>query len=397
MEGHLVEFAALLGVLAGAAAVSVWLRLPVVPLYIAAGVAIGALHPGPDASVAFLGSLGVVFLLFSLGLEFSVAGLTRDARGFLGAGSVDWLFNFPVGLAAGWALGLSLLESLVLAGILYMSSSAVVTKCLVEFERAARPETETVLKILVFEDFAIAIFLVLLQPFLAAGSGELSFGLSELWSLARAFAFVMLLLLIARHFTGPLERLLAARSEEAFTLVLFAFVLGVASAALAAGLSEAIGAFLAGLALGGTSLKARAARTLLPFQTVFAALFFISFGMGIDLASVGRVVLPAVVLVVLGLTTKTLGGFLAGRLAGHASGPALAVGVSLIPKGEFSVVLAGLAAGAGVAGSSLEALTGLYVFALSILGPLAMREADRFSGWITRPPPPPREPEPTPP
>ena len=382
MEGYFLEFAGLLAVLALSAAASLWLRLPVVPLYIVAGVVLGGFFQ-PDQTVEFLGSLGVVFLLFSLGLEFSVGGLIRDTRGFLGAGSMDWLFNFPVGFLAGLALGFSLVECMFLAGILYMSSSAVVSKCIVEFRRAARPETETILKVMVFEDLVIAVYMVLLQS-LVTGGGESGFGWAQLWTLLLSVGFVVALVGIARTFAGAVEQLLAPRSEEAFTLVLFAFVLLMAALGIAVGLSEAIGAFLAGLVLGGTELKDRAARTLLPFQTVFAALFFVSFGMRIDLATFPDVALTAALLVLLGIATKILGGFAAGRVAGHAAPQAAVVGLSLVPKGEFSIVLAGLAAVAVGRGSELEALVGIYVFALSILGPIGMREADRLRALVFR-------------
>jgi CPA2 family monovalent cation:H+ antiporter-2 len=128
VEGPFFQFTALLGVLGLAAAGALWLRMPVVPFYIAAGVALGGLVDGPPETVEFLGTLGVVFLLFSMGLEFSVGGLVRGARGLLGAGTMDWIFNFPVGLLVGRALGFSWVEAMFLAGIVYMSSSAVVTK-----------------------------------------------------------------------------------------------------------------------------------------------------------------------------------------------------------------------------------------------------------------------------
>ncbi len=381
MEGNFLEFAGILAVLALSAAASSWLRLPVVPLYILAGVVLGVFSQ-PDQTVEFLGTLGVVFLLFSLGLEFSVGGLIRDARGFLRAGSMDWLFNFPIGFLAGWALGFSLVECMFLAGILYMSSSAVVSKCIVDFGRAARPETETILKVMVFEDLVIAVYMVLLQSLFTGSAAESGFGWAQLWTLLLSLGFVVALMSAARRFAGAIERLLAPRSEEAFTLVLFAFVLLIAALGIAVGLSEAIGAFLAGLVLGGTELKERAARTLAPFQTVFAALFFISFGMRIDLASFPDVALTAAMLVLLGLATKILGGFAAGRVAGHPPPQALVVGLSLVPKGEFSIVLAGLAAAAVGSGSDMEALVGIYVFALSILGPIGMREADRLRALL---------------
>jgi CPA2 family monovalent cation:H+ antiporter-2 len=379
VDGHLLQFALLLGVLGLAAGISLVLRMPVVPLYIGAGVVIGSWLVA-DEVVSFLGHLGVVFLLFAMGLEFSLASIASSARRFLGAGTVDLATNFPVGLLAGLAFGWGWTESLFLAGIVYMTSSAVVSKCIVDFGRAARPETETVLAVLVFEDLVIALYLVLLTS-LFVGGAETASASDVALSLARAAAFVGLLALLAWRFQAPLVRLLGGQSEEGFTLVLFSFVLGVAAAALAAGLSAEIGAFLAGLVLGSTSLKERCARTLWPFQTLFAALFFVSFGMSIELDSVAGVLVPTAALVALGLMSKTLGGFLAGRVAGHSPSQSLTLGLSLIPKGEFSIVLATIAA-ALAPGHPIAALSALYVFALSILGPLAMREADRIRAYL---------------
>ncbi|MFQ5698592.1 MAG: cation:proton antiporter [Myxococcota bacterium] len=379
-EAHLLQFALLLGVLGLAAAISVVLRMPVVPFYIAAGVAIGGRLAG-DEVVRFLGHLGVVFLLFAMGLEFSLRSVRRQLGRFIAAGGVDLVINLPIGVGAGLLLGWSWRESLYLGGIVYMTSSAVVSKCIVDFGRAARPETETVLRLLVFEDLTIAIYMVALAALWPIGD-ETQSAAHVVWALARSAAFVAVLALLASRLQRPLERLLASQTDEGFTLALVAFVLGIAAAAIGAGLSAEIGAFLAGLVLGSTGLKERAARTLWPFQTLFAALFFVSFGMGIDLGQVSSVLVATLCLVALGLASKTASGYLAGRISGHAPRPSLAVGLSLIPKGEFSIVLATLASASGAGAHGIAALSALYVFILSILGPLLMREADRIRAWL---------------
>jgi CPA2 family monovalent cation:H+ antiporter-2 len=338
----------------------------------------------PDETVRFLGSLGVVFLLFSMGLEFSLASVSAAPRRFIRAGSFDLLLNFPVGLFVGGALGWSWTESFCLAGVLYMSSSAVVAKCIADFGRATRPETETILSIMVFEDLVIAVYLILLNA-LIAGGPELSVSAVGR-QLLMASLFVGLLYVLAQHFQAPLERLMSHRSEEAFTLVLFAFVLLIASSAIAVGVSEAVGAFLAGLVVGSTKLKERARSTLLPFQTLFAALFFISFGMGLETRSMlsVSVLFPALLLVLLGIGTKVLGGFLAGRSLRYTPHQAAVIGLSLVPKGEFSIVIAALASQVASPSSNLELLTAVYVFALSIIGPIGMREADRLWNLFIR-------------
>ncbi|MFQ5513176.1 MAG: cation:proton antiporter [Myxococcota bacterium] len=375
MGGHLFQFAILLGVLGLAAVLSISLRLPVVPFYIGAGLVLGR-WIGPDEVVHFLGSLGVVFLLFFMGLEFSRGSLTRSPRRFLSSGGIDLLICFPLGLVLGRIVGWSWVESYCLAGVLYMSSSAVVSKCIVDFGRAARPETETILSILVFEDLVIAGYLILLNA-LMAGGPELNTGAMAL-ELVRAAGFVALLILLARRFGDPLERLLSHRTEEAFTLVLFAFVLLIASSAIAVGVSEAVGAFLAGLVVGSTGLRERAAGTLLPFQTLFAALFFVSFGMGVELEAISGVLGPALGLIAIGIVSKIAAGFLAGRALQHPPYQAAVIGLSLVPKGEFSILIAAMAGEVARGDSSLELLTALYVVGLSILGPLGMREADRL-------------------
>ena len=379
MGGHLFEFAILLGVLGLAAVVSIALRMPVVPLYIGAGAALGGIIES-DEIIHFLGSLGVVFLLFSMGLAFSQSSISREPGRFMRSGSIDFLLNFPIGLIVGRLLGWSWTESYCLAGVLYMSSSAVVSKCIVDFKRATRPETETVLSIMVFEDLVIAGYLVILNA-LIAGGPELG-AAAIAGQLARAALFIGLLFILAHRFQGTLERLISHRSEEAFTLVLFAFVLLIASSAIAVGISEAVGAFLAGLVIGSTKLRERAASTLLPFQTLFAALFFVSFGMGLEIRSMGQVLVPALLLIAIGVASKVSGGFLAGRALAIPSRTSLVVGLSLIPKGEFSIVIAALAAQVASPGSNLELLTAVYVFGLSIIGPICMREADRISGWV---------------
>ena len=387
MEGTQFQFAILLGVLGLAAAISLYLRLPVVPLYIGAGalLSMGG-YVGPGEIVDFMGSLGVIFLLFSMGLEFSATSFTREPERFLGAGSIDFLANFPIGLVAGRLLDWSWEQSFFLAGILYMSSSAVVSKCISDFGRAARPETETILRVMVFEDLVIAVYLVLLNSF-AGGVGGAG------WTPVLSAVYVALLFLLARRFQGVLSRLIASHSEEAFLLALFAFVLFIASTAGLIGLSDALGAFLAGMVIGSTDLKERAAHTLQPFQTLFAALFFVSFGISLDLTNLSDMLVPALLLVGIGATTKIVGGFAGGRVAGHNAGQSLVVGLSLVPKGEFSIVIAGLAAASAGGDSEIVALTGVYVFALSIIGPIGMREADRLRALFFPNTPAPRPPE----
>jgi len=240
---------------------------------------------------------------------------------------------------------------------------------------------------MVFEDLFIAGYLVLLNALITQGP-ETHLGAVGLQLLAAAL-FVGLLFVLSQRFQESVERLLNHRSEEAFTLVLFAFVLLTAAIAILVGVSEAVGAFLAGIVIGATRLRKRAASTLLPFQTLFAALFFVSFGMGLRLDRIPSTLPLAIILTVLGLATKGIGGYLAGRWAGHSSAQSATIGISLVPKGEFSIVIAALAGTVASPGSDIQTLSALYVFALSIIGPIGMREADRIGKLFIHPSPPP--------
>ena len=134
---------------------------------------------------------------------------------------------------------------------------------------------------------------------------------------------------------------------------------------------------IAGIVIGATQIKERAATVLNPFLTLFAALFFVSFGARIELSDIGTVAAPAILLVVLGISTKVSGGFLAALASRLPLQQAVTVGMSLVPKGEFSILIAALASAAATADSGIEPLTAIYVLALSVIGPVLMRESDR--------------------
>jgi len=190
-------------------------------------------------------------------------------------------------------------------------------------------------------------------------------------------------LILARRFQQPLERLIASHTDEGFTLALFAFVLLVAAAAAAVGLSGEIGAFLAGMVIGATRLKVRAGAQLRPYQSVFSAIFFFSFGMALDLGSMADVLVPGGLLVAVGILSKSSAGYLAGRMTKHNPAQSTVIGLSLVPKGEFSIVIAAMAAARAEQESLILPLTGFYVFALSVLGPIGMREADRIGAAVS--------------
>ena len=364
---------AILGALALAGVLFQSLRQSVIPAFILLGMAARPLHPDAEL-VEVLATVGVVLLLFSMGLEFSLGTLLRNRTRILHDGMVDWAWCFPAGLVAGALAGFGWKGALILAGAFYVTSSAIVAKSTIELRRAANPETEAALGVLVFEDLFVAVLLAVLSG--AVAQGEPAAG-QVLLGVGKAVAFFAAVV-AAAHFGGrALDRAFRVRNDDLFVLLLGSVVLLLSWAALAMGLSEAIGAFLAGLALAETTHKERAERLFAPLQGVFAAVFFFAFGLSLDPAAFGRAWPLATALAVLGLAVKVGAGWTVGRRGGLPKRNALALGLTLTPRGEFSIVLAGLAASAGLGG--LETTIGLMVLLMSLAGTVALRFAPEIA------------------
>ena len=349
------------------------LRQSVIPAFILLGLAARPL-PHDAELVEVLATLGVVLLLFFMGLEFSLGALLRNRRQIVRDGAADWAWCFPAGVAAGVLAGFGPKGALILGGAFYVTSSAIVAKATIELRRAANPETEAALGVLVFEDLFVAVLLAVVSG--AVVQGEPDPG-RVLLGIGKAVGFFSAIVLLAR-FGGPwLNRAFRLRSDDLFVLLAGSVVLLLSWAALAMGLSEAIGAFLAGLALAETEHKERAERLFAPLQGVFAAVFFFAFGLSLDPEAFGAVWPIALVLTVVGLAVKVAAGWTVGRRAGMSKRNALALGLTLTPRGEFSIVLAGIAASAGMA--SLNATIGLMVLMMSLAGTVLLRFAPELS------------------
>ena len=275
--------------------------LSAIPAYLLAGLLLGPHEPHvtsliePSEVTTFVAELGIIFLLFFLGLEFTVDRLLRSGRHIGLGGSIDLTVNAAVGLLVGViAFGFGF-PALILAAAIYVSSSAVTVKGLIDFRRLADDETDLILAILVFEDIVIAGVL----GFAAAGGEGVS---PTLVAVAKALVFVTVSVAASRFARRPIDALLGRLPGEFMLLVTFGFLIGMAAIAKELGLSEAIGALMAGVVLAETSIREEIEERFLSFRDVFAALFFFVFGLSIDvgaLDSVGWLVALAVVLTVL--------------------------------------------------------------------------------------------------
>ena len=352
------------------------LRQSVIPAFILLGMAIRPLNVDAHL-VEVLATLGVVLLLFFMGLEFSVGALLRDRRRIVRNGGIDLLVSFPVGFAGGLWIGGGWTGALLMGGAFYVSSSAIIAKSTIEMRRSANPETEVALGVLVFEDLFMALFLAVLSG--AVLSAEPS-AQAALWGMGKAVAFFAAVVGLALYGRRLLDRVFDLDSDDLFLLFAGGVVLLLSWGALAAGLSEAIGAFLAGLLLAETEHKERAERLFAPLQGLFAAVFFLGFGLSLDPASFAGVWPYALVLAVAGTALKIASGMWIGRRDNLPKRNALALGLTLVPRGEFSILLAGIAVTANR--EAVGATIALLVLALSLVGTVGLRFAPEIARWV---------------
>jgi CPA2 family monovalent cation:H+ antiporter-2 len=294
-------------------------------------------------------------------------------------GSIDLALNAALGLVVGFAAFGFSFAAVVLAAAIYVSSSAVTVKGLIDFRRLADDETDLVLAILVFEDIVIAGVL----GFAAAGGEGVS---PTLVAVAKALAFVTVSVAAARYLSRWLDVVLDRLPREFFLLLAFALVIGTSALADALGLSEAIGALMAGILLAETSVREEIEERFLGFRDLFAALFFFVFGLSIDVEALGQIGWLVAIAVAISLAGKLGAGFGAGLVGGFSRRQSLNVGAALVAHGEFTIVLATIAAENQaipfVDRADFVAFAGLYVLATATLGVVLMKESKRIGRRI---------------
>ncbi|MFG1924141.1 cation:proton antiporter [Cryptosporangium sp. NPDC048952] len=344
-----------------------------IPLYLLAGLAFG--HGGLvplSSSEEFIevgAEIGVVLLLVTLGLEYTASELVSNVRAAAPAGLVDGLLNAIPGAVLALVLGWGPVGAVALAGVTWVSSSGVIAKTLGDLGRLGNRETPIVLSILVIEDLAMALYLPILTALLAGvgfAQGSVVLGI--------ALGTVAVVLVLALKFGDWITKLVSAEDAEALLLGVLGLTLLVAGIASELQVSAAVGAFLVGIALSG-EVAHSATALLSPLRDLFAAVFFVFFGLSTAPETIPPVLLPALGLAVVTMGTKVLTGWYAARRAGIASKGRLRAGLALMPRGEFSIVIAGLAVAAGV-DEQLGALATAYVLITVVSGPLLARLSD---------------------
>jgi CPA2 family monovalent cation:H+ antiporter-2 len=369
----LIEVGALLFALGMLGRLGRRVGLSPIPLYLLAGLAFG--HGGLiplSASESFIevgAEIGVILLLVMLGLEYSAIELVGNLRSAAPAGLIDALLNALPGAGFALLLGWDWQAALVLAGITWVSSSGVIAKVLGDLGRLGNRETPVILSVLVIEDLAMAFYLPLVTAVLA-GVGLIGGGKA----LAVAVITVVAVLVVAIRYGHAISAFMSVKDAEALLLSVLGLTLFVAGVAAELKVSAAVGAFLVGIALSGP-VAHHATQILSPLRDLFAAVFFVFFGLSTDPADMPPVLLPALALAVITMATKVLTGYIAAKRVGIAVPGRIRAGLALMPRGEFSVVIAGLAVASGVE-PRLAPLATAYVLITVVTGPMLARLTD---------------------
>ncbi|MET9867419.1 cation:proton antiporter, partial [Streptomyces sp. NPDC006386] len=261
-------------------------------------------------------------------------------------------------------------EALVLAGVLGISSSAIVTKILIDLGRIGRPETRLILGVIVVEDIFLALYLAALQPVISGAQGVGDMALQA----AKAFGFLLLLAAAARYGTKVVGRLIATRDNELLVISFLGAAVLVAGVAEVLGVADAIGAFMVGLILAGTPSGPRIRDLVHPLRDAFAAIFFFAFGLSIDPGDIVSVVGPVAAAAALTLVMNVIAGLLVARVYRYGTEPAAEIATTLVARGEFALILAAMAATAGLDDRLAPFIAG-YVLVLAVLGPIAAGRA----------------------
>ena len=339
-----------------------------VPLYLLAGLALGdgGIVPVPAAGsfIADAAAIGLVLLLLTLGLEFSVSELSSSLRRHVPSAGVDFLLNATPGALAGWLIGLDTVGVVALAGATYISSSGIIARLLGDLGRLGNRETPSVLSVLVLEDFAMAAYLPLLAVLASGGTA-----VQALLGVLVAVGALVVAFTVSARWGHHMGRALSHPDNEQLLLRILALTLIVAALAELVHASAGVGAFLVGLTLTGRTAD-RAREVLTPLRDLFAAIFFLSIGLSVDVAELVPTLPAALALAVVTGATKVLTGRYAARRDGVARRGQLRAGTALVTRGEFSLVILGLA---GAADGRLGALVTGYVLILAVTGPVLMR------------------------
>jgi len=358
--------------------------LPTIPIYMIIGL-LASPHTGwfplnfQAADIELIAVFGLILLLFSLGLEIDQDEFIGNAGKLLISGGSYVLINMGLGFVFGMMVGWGTREALVIAGMTGTCSSAIITKLLIELRRLANKETPMILGVTVVTDIFIAVYLAIVSVVLS--------GKTEVWpivlQLSIAFLFLVVMFSLARWGGRVVSRLMRTKDDELFTILFFGLVVLFAGIGEIVGVTDAIGAFLIGVVLGASSYRAKIERVAVPLRDVFAAFFFLNFGLALNIAEFGSVVSLVAIAVAMTFVLSLASGMLLARLHSMGVPEGLNAAAVFVNRGEFTLILATLSVGAGL-DERLRPFAGLYVLIMAVLGPLSAARSERLGAALRR-------------
>ncbi len=352
--------------------------------YIAVGVLIGPNVLGliKDTNIlSELSELGIVFLMFFLGIEFSINKFKRIKNSVFFIGTYEIVFNLILGLALGAVLKFSLKENLFFASIIALSSSGVVAKLLFDLKRTASKESEILMGVMVFEDFFAIVLLGVLSSFAAFNKIQVGLiSISVIKSLIFYSVFILIGIFVINKFIDVLTRI---DSQELFTTLMIGIILLIASLASYLGLASAAGAFLFGMVIISYDVEERLHKTVAAFRDIFLTVFFISFGMLLDPQKIPGILWLIVIVVPVTILGEVLITSSSAFFCGFSPKSAISIGTSMIARGEYSMIFASIGYSAGAISESLYQFTGVYVFIMTLIAPIAMKNSKKIKNVIS--------------
>ena len=376
--GLLRDFAITMSVAGAALVLFRFLKQPPVLGYLVAGVLIGPftlpIAPVRDLdTIRLLADLGLVLLLFGIGLELGWQRIRQVGTQVIFIGLVEMTIMFALGYEIGALLGWTAVESVFLGGALCISSSAILVKMLRDTGNLFAPRGRIIVGILVVEDFVAVILLTLLSGVAITGSTDpASVGLLAVKLLIFAVAALVFGAILAPRILHLVNRF---HSDETLLIASLAFCFGLALAGQLLGLSAAAGAFLIGSVLGDTEHSEHIARVMAPVRDMFAALFFVSVGMLLDLSLFPSFIVPALIVTGVFMAGKILADTLGAFLAGNDGRTALGVGMGMPQLGEFSLAMTKVGVEQGAVGAFLSPVITLATAITALFYPLVFRSA----------------------
>ena len=355
-------------------------RLPSVLVYIILGIAAASLFHHADW-IHITAEIGIVLLFFILGLEFPLARMVTVSKRIWPAGALDVGLNLGGAMGVALLFGLDLIAALTVGSIAYATSSSISAKLLDEHKRLANPEAEFILSLLIFEDLVAPVLVSFLAGVRAGDQVSAAF-MGVLFG--KILALTAGAVLIGLYGFRRLSHFVSKSLRHDFMPMLaVGLALGYAGLAVALGLSEILGAFLAGVMLSETGRSSELEHLLLPLRDLTLPFFFFWFGTTIQFGEGLPLVSLLGVLVLLAVVGKIVTAYAGGRWFGLNRKVALRAGFSMVQRGEFSAIIAGLAS------AQLRVFSGAYILATAVIGVFLFDRAPALAGWIHRRRPPP--------